>query len=142
MNKKEILEFMSTYKSCVLATVEGNKPRVRGMMIFRADEDGIVFHTGTFKDLHGQILANPNVEFCFNNFDPDVTKYVQVRVSGTALPDNDPKLRAEIIAERPFLRPIMAQKGEDSVSVFRVKDLVATGWTMAQNLAKKEYVTL
>lgn len=142
MNKQEIFALINANKSCSLATVEGNKPHVRGMAIFRADENGIVFHTGNFKDIYKQLMANPNVELCFNNGNPDFSKYVQVRVSGTAVPDNDPKLREEIIAERPFLKPVMAKMGEGSVAVFRVKNMVATAWTMAANLTPKEYTEL
>lgn len=142
MDKRQIFELINANKACSLATVEGNRPRVRGMMVFRAGEDGIIFHTGNFKDLHKQLMANPNVELCFNNGNPDLMQYVQVRVGGTAEPDADPKLKEEIVAERPFLKPIMAKMGEGSVSVFRVKNMTATVWTMATNLAPKEYVEL
>jgi len=142
MDKKEIFELLNRNKVCFLATVEGNKPHARGMMIFRADENGIVFHTGKFKDVYKQIAANPNVELCFNNGDPDFMKYVQVRVSGVAVLDTDAKLREEIIAERAFLKPVMAKLGDDAVCVFRVKKLVATVWTMAMNLEPKKYIEL
>jgi uncharacterized pyridoxamine 5'-phosphate oxidase family protein len=142
MNKAEIIQFLNKNKSCVLATADGNKPHVRGMMIFRADENGIVFHTGNFKEVYKQVMANPNVELCFNNANPNFMEYVQIRVSGTAAPDNDAQLKAEIIADRPFLKPVMAKKGEDSVAVFRVTNLTATVWMMAQNLEPNEYVKL
>ena len=142
MNKQEILEFLNKNKACILATAEGGKPHARGMMIFRADENGIVFHTGKFKDVYKQLTANPNVELCFNNANPNFMEYVQIRVSGTAVPDNDPKLREEIIAERAFLKPVMAKFGDDAVCVFRVKNPVATVWTMATNLAPKAYIEL
>jgi len=46
MNKSEILGFLNANPLCHLATVEGNKPHVRGMMLYRADENGLIFHTG------------------------------------------------------------------------------------------------
>jgi len=46
MNKTQILEFTNTNPVCRLATVEGDQPRVRGMMMYKADDEGIIFHTG------------------------------------------------------------------------------------------------
>jgi uncharacterized pyridoxamine 5'-phosphate oxidase family protein len=142
MNKQEIFAFLNKYKGCILASSEAGQPHARGMMIFRADENGIVFHTGSFKDVHKQLMANPKVELCFNNGNPNFMEYVQVRVTGVAAPDNDPRLKQEIIAERAFLKPVIAKYGEDGISVFRVRNLVATVWTMATNLAPKEYIEL
>lgn len=65
MDKNEILEFIRNCRSCDLATVEGDQPRVRGMLPYRIDEKGILFHTGKFKDVHKQLTKNPKVECCF-----------------------------------------------------------------------------
>ena len=65
MTKSEILALINANPACHLATVEGNAPRVRGILLYRADENGLVFHTGNTKDLHRQLTRNPKVEFCF-----------------------------------------------------------------------------
>ena len=67
MNKNEIFQFLNSNLVFHLATVEGGQPRVRGMWLYRADENGLIFHTGKDKDLHRQLTANPNVEMSFNN---------------------------------------------------------------------------
>lgn len=67
MNKEEILDFIKSNPACHLATVDGDQPRVRGMLMYRADENGILFHTGNFKDLYKNLQNNPNVELCFNS---------------------------------------------------------------------------
>ena len=41
MNKEEILAYISANPTCYIATVEGNKPHLRVITIYRADEDGI-----------------------------------------------------------------------------------------------------
>ena len=140
MDKKEILAFINANQACHLATVEGDTPHTRGMMIYRADKDGIVFHTGTVKDLHKQLMANPKVEFCFNNYQ---TK-IQVRVSGTAELQKDEKLKMEIVEARPFLKKIAesSPSGYDMLAVYRVKNCVATIWTMETNLAPKKHIKL
>lgn len=79
MNKNEILAFLNKNQVCHLATIDDKTPRVRGMMLYRADDNGVLFHTGRMKDLYKQLQANPNVELCSNDFENNV----QVRVSGT-----------------------------------------------------------
>jgi len=76
MNREEILQFLNKNPVCHLASTEGNQPRVRGMMMYKADSTGIFFHTGAFKSLYSQITRNRHVEICFNSQD------TQVRVAG------------------------------------------------------------
>ncbi len=138
MNKAEILAFLNANPSCHLATVEGNKPHVRGMGIFRADEDGIILQTENIKDLYKQLSENPNVELCFNNYKDNI----QIRVSGTAELVEDMELKKEIIAKRQFLKPLVEKDGYEVVAVYRVKKGIATVWTFATNLAPKTYIQL
>ena len=136
MTQQDILDFMNKNQVCTLATCEGNKPYVRGIKIYRADRDGIVFHTGIAKDMFEQLKKNPNVEFCF------ITETMQVRTSGPAVLENDRKLKEEMIAMRPFLKPMVERDGFDSLAVYRVRNMVSTVWTMATNADKKEYIEI
>lgn len=140
VTQDEVLAFINANMSCTLATSINNKPHVRGMWMYRADRNGIVFHTGVMRDLYEQLLANPNIELCFHNNDPQ--SLMQVRVSGVAALEKDDRLREEIISQRPFLEPIVAEHGQDSIVVFRVKTMVASVWSMAHNLEPKEYVSI
>jgi len=137
MNKSEILAFLNANPTCYLATVEGNKPRVRAMGMVKADENGIIIETGTFKDVYKQMSANPNVELCFFN----AKDGVQVRVSGAVEPVDDVKLKDEIIVKRPFLKQRVAEGGYEAMGVFRLKG-VAYVWSFATNLEPKTYVQL
>ena len=137
MNKAEILAFLNTNPDCHLATVEGNKPHVRGIGIYRADENGIIFETSTVKDLYKQLSKNPNVELCFNNYKDGI----QVRVSGAVEPVDDVELKDEIIAQRPFLKQRVEEGGYKAMAVYRLKG-VAHVWTFATNLAPKTYIQL
>jgi len=138
MSRDEILELLNRNPVFFLATIDGGKPRVRGMLLYRADTDGILFHTGAMKDLHHQLLADPSVELCFNDWKGNI----QVRVRGRALPVDDRKLKEEIVASpgREFLKPWIDSMGIDALSVFRVEQCRATAWTMSTNFAPKEYV--
>ena len=136
MTQQEILEFINKNKTCTLATCEGNKPHVRGMFIYRADDKGIIFHTGDFKDVFKHLQNNPNVELCFINDN------IQIRINGTAVLENDLNLKEEIVANRPFLKNVIDKYGFESIHVFRVQKMAATVWSMATNLAPKEYIEL
>jgi pyridoxamine 5'-phosphate oxidase len=138
MNKAEILAFLNANPDCHLATVEGNKPHVRGIGIYRADENGVIFETSTVKDLYKQLSENPNVELCFNNY----KDRIQVRVSGIAEAVDDLELKKEIVAERRFLKPRVEKGGYGAIAVYRVKKGVAHVWTMEVNLAPKTYIQL
>ena len=138
MNKLEIMEFMNACGTCFLATVERDQPRLRGMMPYRIDENGIIFHTGKMKDIYKQLAKNAKVELCF--FDPQ--KKIQVRVSGTAELLEDLDLKKEIVKKRDFLKPWVEKTGYEPISVFRIKDCVATVWTFETNFSPKEYLRL
>jgi pyridoxamine 5'-phosphate oxidase len=140
MNKSEILAFLNANPVFHLATLDGDRPRVRGMLLYRADEEGILFHTGKMRDLHGQLAANPRVELSFNNgSDEDL---VQVRISGTVELVEDLELKKEIVRNRDFLKPFVEQAGYDSLAVFRIKGGLASIWRMRTNLEPKKYVEL
>lgn len=138
MSPSDILAFLNKNPACHLATVDGAKPRVRGMLIYRADEQGILLHTGTQKDLYKQLKRNPNVELCFN----DSQENIQIRVSGEAEEVKDEKLKAEIVEARPFMKPWIEKYGKDFLAVVRVRKAAAVVWTMATNFAPKEPVSL
>ncbi|MHB9026318.1 MAG: pyridoxamine 5'-phosphate oxidase family protein [Armatimonadota bacterium] len=138
MTKDEIYAFLNANPVCFLATTEDCQPRVRGMMLFRADEQGIVFHTGQGKDLVKQLEVNPTVELCA--FNPQTM--VQVRVSGTAAFDNDLTTKQAIVARHEFLKPLVEQYGYDFLVVFIVKGRNAAVWTMATNMEPKTLIDL
>ena len=140
MNKNEIIAFLNTNPVFHLATVEGGKPHVRGMYLYRADENGILFHTGKTKEIHQQLSKNPNVEMSFNN--GKLADLTQVRVSGIAEQIEDMDLKKEIVQKRPFLKPWVERDGYDSLAVYRISKGMAVVWTMNANFAAKEPVEL
>lgn len=138
MNKEEIFAIMNENPAFHLATLDGDQPRVRGMLLFRADENGIVFHTGAMKDLYAQITANPKAELCFFG------KGVQVRVSGVLEKSVDPVLREEIYAHpsRGFLRAWKENGMDSQLQIYVLKNGTAVTWTMETNFSKKQLITL
>jgi pyridoxamine 5'-phosphate oxidase len=144
MTKQEMFELMRANPGFHLATVEGDQPRCRGMFLYRADENGVIFHTGSMKDVYRQLTANPKAELCFNDF----KNGVQVRVSGRLELVDDNALKDEISAHptREFIRQ-WRSKGlfkdfYNEFKVYRLKGGQAVSWTMLTNFAPKEAVTL
>ena len=140
MNKDEILDFLNANPVFHLATVEGLKPRVRGMLLYRADENGIIFHTGKMKDVHRQLTEDPNVELSFNN--GNFENLIQVRISGAVELVENLDLKKEIVQKREFLKPWIEQNGYEPLAVYRIKKGVATVWTMKTNFEPKEFIQI
>lgn len=138
MTKEEMFNIMNENMAFHLATSVDGQPYVRGMLLFRADEQGIIFHTGKFKDLYKQLKENPNVELCFNS------PAVQIRVSGVVEELKDDKIVEEIYEHptRQFMRNWKEQGIDTQLAVFCLKNGVASAWTMQTNFDKKEYVQL
>jgi len=138
MDKAEIIAFMNANPMCHMATVEGNKPHVRGIGIVKADENGIILQTSTRKDIYKQLSANKNVELCFNN----AQEGIQVRVSGTVEEVDDAELKAEVMAQRPFLKEEVEKGVYGEVAIYRMTKGVAQIWTMMTNMDPKKYIQL
>jgi uncharacterized pyridoxamine 5'-phosphate oxidase family protein len=102
------------------------------------DENGIILQSGKRKDLHKQLVENPEVEICFC----DLENFMQVRVSGRIEIVEDLALKKEIVDKRPHIKPVVERMGYDLISVYRLKNGKATFWSMKEPLAPKTYVDL
>jgi uncharacterized pyridoxamine 5'-phosphate oxidase family protein len=138
MTKDQILALINKNPTCAIATIDGNKPHARMIMILHADQEGILFNTEKTKDLHRQIAANPEVELCFF----DHTARVQVRVSGRMEEQRDAGTIALVLEKLPFLKPIVEARGTDSLAPYVLKHGRATTWTVATNMEPKTFVDL
>lgn len=140
MTRKEMYALMTANPAFHLATLDEREPRVRGMLLYRADDGGILFHTGEMKDLRRQLCANPGVELCFIA----QKSFTQLRVRGKALLDESRDLKEEIVNSpgREFLKPWVEAQGYDMLKVYRIAKAQATTWSMAENFAPKYFVQL
>lgn len=138
MVKEEIFKLINENPVFHLATMDGDQPRVRGMLLFRADENGIIFHTGSMKDVFAQIMKNPKAELCFQ------CNGSQIRITGVLEQVNDEKLKNEIInhPSRKFLQAWKDNGIDAMLQVFRLKNGTAVEWTMASNFEEKKPIAL
>jgi uncharacterized pyridoxamine 5'-phosphate oxidase family protein len=138
MTKEEVFEFIRKNPVFGLATADDNKPHVRMMMLYRADENGIIFNTGENKDVHRQLSANPQVEMCFYSAEGQR----QVRIGGTVEVLEDLELKKQVVRDYPFLKEWVDREGYDVLIVYCLKNGRATDWTMETNFKPKEYIQL
>ena len=138
MIKEDVLEFATKNPVCSLATVDGHVPRVRMIMLYQADENGIIFVTGRQKALHAQLQANPSVEMCFYNAEEGR----QVRIEGTSEMLDDLELKKKVIEKFTFLKPWVESQGYEVMVCYRLKEAKATTWTMETNFESKTYIEL
>ena len=138
MTKEEILEFATQNPIFSLATTDNDQPRVRMMMLYRADENGIIFCTGRDKDVNKQLTANPAVELCFYNAEEGR----QVRIEGTVKMLDDLELKKQVVEAFSFLKPWVESQGYEVMICYRLDNARAITWTMETNFDPKQYIQL
>ena len=135
--REEIIDFLEKNPLFFIATTDNGQPRVRGIMMYKTDDKGIIFSTGKNKDFYKQLLANPHVELCF------YSNYMQVRVTGTVVEaDDELAMKQEIVNARPFMKPWIEAMGYETIGLFRVCACKATVWSLDQPLMRKRFVPL
>ncbi len=137
MEKEEIYRFLKENPFFALATSEGSCPHVRILMLHKADETGIYFMTGKFKDVYRQLSVNPQTELCFSD------RERQVRISGMVENlDKDLNIKKEIADSRGFLKPWIDKYGFKYMGVFRLKNGIATSWSLETEAEPKSFISL
>lgn len=139
MDFKDCIKFANENKMCYLATVEGDQPRVRAIVMWYADETGFYLQSQTNKALYKQIEKNPKVEIYFHaggDFNKVLLSIGRVMmVSGKAKIITDPQIRARCIEEKPNLKKFGITKPDNPLlAVFQVYTGEAYFWTMADNM--------
>lgn len=133
MTTQECIKFATEHPVCYLATVDGDQPRVRAFLLWRANEDGFYFETFSPKDVYEQLKTNPKVEICFFNNESDLEKAKTMRLTGEVEFLDDRDLNNQLLEDRPFL-----QDAESVLELFRVHSGEAFFWTMADVLKEKD----
>jgi pyridoxamine 5'-phosphate oxidase len=139
MDLKDYIEFENENPACYLATADNDQPRVRGFLMWYADESGFYFHTGTPKSVCRQLQKNPKIEVCFMAPSQDPAKMKMMRLAGKVKFLDDLTLKTRLLEERPFLKAIGTGKPDDPLfAVFKIYTGEAHFWTMASNMRESE----
>ncbi|MBI2844594.1 MAG: pyridoxamine 5'-phosphate oxidase family protein [Armatimonadetes bacterium] len=124
---------------CYLATTDGDQPRVRGFMLWFADDTGFYFHSGSPKAVCRQLIQNPKTEVCFYAPAPLPDGGTMMRVAGEVEFLDDRGLKARLLEERPWLKDMGTTGPDDpNLAVFRISTGEAHFWTLADNMRESE----
>ena len=116
---QEVYDFLKKCGTYYLATVDGDKPRVRPFGTVDIFEDKLYIQTGKLKPTSKQIHANPNVEICaFDN-----GKWL--RLSGELVSDDRSGPKKHMLDAYPMLRN-MYNEDDGNTEVFYFKNATAT----------------
>lgn len=122
---KEVYEFLKEAGTFYIATIDGDKPRVRPFGVVNIFEDKLYLQTGKRKDVSKQISVNPNVEICaFLN-----GKWI--RVSGVLVTDDRIEAKKSMLDANPSLRS-MYNENDDNTEVLYFKDATATIYSFTE----------
>jgi pyridoxamine 5'-phosphate oxidase len=138
MNKKDCIKFTNENPICYLGTIDNDKPKVRALGFWFADETGFYFQTSSIKEIPGQIQKNPNVEVCFYKHTGMIG--TMLRISGRAEFVIDHKLKEKALNDRPFLKSFGLTVDSPGLVLFRIAHGEAHFWTMENNLKPKEII--
>ena len=116
---ERVVNFLKEAETYYLATVEGNKPRVRTFGTAHIFEGKLDIQTGKVKDISKQIHANPKVEICaFKNGE-------WLRVAGELVEDDRREARQSMLDAYPSLKN-MYSAYDRNTEVFYFKNTTAT----------------
>ena len=123
---KEVQEFLKSAGVYYLATIDGDKPRVRPFGTAEIFEDHLYIQTGKSKDVSKQIEKNPNVEICaFKD-----GKWI--RVSGNLVRDDRVEAKKDMLDKNPDLRSMYNELDDNTeVLYFEHANAVISSFTEA-----------
>ena len=115
-----VYEFLKAAETYDLATVEGDRPRVRPFGTIHMFEGKLYIQTGKGKSVAKQIAANPKVELCAMKGDE------WIRVAGTLVLDDRLEAQESMLSDYPSLRAMYATGPNGNTSVYYFQDATAT----------------
>ncbi|GHU81334.1 NimC/NimA family protein [Clostridia bacterium] len=129
----EILNFLTETKTFYLATVDGDKPKVRPFGFVMEFEGKLYFSTNESKPSFAQIKANPNVEISATN-----AKGEWLRLAGEAVFDARPEVKVAVFEAMPHLRGMYDKPDSPVLAPFYLKSGEAAfcSMTAAPNIVK------
>jgi len=134
MDKQDVIRFANENPVCFLATIDEDRPRVRAVLLVKADESGFYFDLLSTKQVVKQLAANPHAELCFYNNAADLMQARQLRVAGIMEWVQDESLTQQVAAERAFIDELAGQPTGPLVMIFRLAQAEAHFWAMTDVL--------
>ena len=114
----EVYQFLKECETYYLATIDGNKPRVRPFGTIDMFEGKLYIQTGKRKSVSKQIKENPNIEIS------GMSGGKWIRVEAEAVLDERIEAQKHMLDEYPSLQG-MYQPGDGNTEVFYLKNVTA-----------------
>ena len=116
----KINDFLSDAGVFFMATVDGDKPRVRPLGAHMEMDGKVIFGVGDFKNVYKQMVANPLVEIVACKQDGHWMRY-----SGKAVFEADQKYAEAMLDGAPHLRNIYNDQTGNKMMCFHLEDATA-----------------
>ena len=116
----KISDYLDETKVFFLATVDGDRPRLRPLGAHMEMDDKVIFGVGDFKDVYKQMVKNPNVEIvaCKNNGQ-------WMRYTGKATFETDPRYAEAMLDGAPHLKHIYNEETGHKMMCFHLENATA-----------------
>ena len=133
MGFQDCIKFANENPVCYFATVEGDQPRVRPIMMWFADDTGFYFQSQSVKAFAKQLKSNQKVEVCY------FAKGRTMRITGKAEFVDDIAVRTRCYEERDIVKKSGAKSPEDPLFVvFRIASGEAFFWSPEYTMREAE----
>lgn len=119
MNMEKVFDFLKKCGTYYLATVDGEKARVRPFGTVNIFDGKLYIQTGKVKAVSREMHANPNIEICA--FDGETW----IRVSAKAVEDDRTEARKSMLDSYPSLRGMYGEN-DGNTEVFYLSEAEAT----------------
>ena len=118
-NVEKVCQFLDDAGTYYLATVEGDKPRVRPFGTVLLYDGKLYIQTGKIKPVSKQLAANPKAEICaFHNG-------TWVRIAGELINDDNREVMTAMLEKMPALKA-MYSPDDGNMQVLYFKNATAT----------------
>ena len=108
----EVLKFLKECGVYYLATVDGDKPRVRPFGTAEIFDNHLYIQTGKVKDVYKQIEKNPNVEICA------YSNGRWIRIEGKLIPDERIEAKKDMLDKNPTLRGMYNENDDNTIVLY------------------------
>ncbi|MDR1470034.1 MAG: pyridoxamine 5'-phosphate oxidase family protein [Spirochaetaceae bacterium] len=116
---QKVYAFLKKSETYYLATIDGNKPRVRPFGTVLIFENRLYFQTGKVKNVSKQLAANPHIEISA------MADGKWIRIEAVAVEDDRREPREAMLDAYPTLKA-MYKADDGNTQVFYLKNATAT----------------
>ena len=129
---KEVCDFLKECGTFYIATVDGDKPRVRPFGVVNIFEDKLYIQTGKVKNVSKQMQKNPKVEIC------GFKDGVWVRLEGKVVRDDRIEAKSSMLDANPVLKKMYSAE-DDNTEVLYFENAKATFYSFTDEPRTVEF---